>query len=225
MSLDLVGARIRAPVVTPFPDAAEEVLHMGIGHGRHIRLVLCDEVLHRGGEPVPIERSPTVGEQHERHTSAAQHAMDLVQHGERVGEVLEDVTGDHEVLALVVERLQTVGVEIRDDVGHREGGFTELGEQIAVGVGHPPIDVADVGTRVRDREGRMSGSQLDPVADEVARQQSAQRSPIQRAYSHHHSPECSGGPSDEARSPQREIRRAARPLRLPSSASDAGGRR
>ena len=129
VSVDLLGARIRARVVTPLPDAAEEVLHMGIGDRGHIRLVFCDQVLHRGWEPVPIECSPTVGEQHERDASAAQHAMDLVQHGERVGEVLEHVAGDHEVLALVVERLQTVGVEIRDDVGHREGGFTELGNR------------------------------------------------------------------------------------------------
>ena len=39
------------------------------------------------------------------------------------------MTGDHEVLALVVERTQTVGIQIGDDVGHREGGLTELGKR------------------------------------------------------------------------------------------------
>ena len=119
--------------------------------------------------------------------------MDLTQHRERVREVFEHVTGDHEVLALVVEGTQAVGVKIGDDVRHGEGCLTELGKELTIGVGHPSIDIAHVRARVRDGKRGVPGTQLHTISDEIPREERTQRSAIQRLDSDHHPPQCSGG--------------------------------
>ena len=88
--------------------------------------------------------------------------MDLAQHRKWVREVFEHVTGDHEVLALVVEGTQAVGVQIGDDVRHGEGCLTELGKELTVGVGHPSIDIAHVRARVRNGNGECPGPNSTP---------------------------------------------------------------
>ena len=194
VTFDRLRAGVGAPVVVPFPDAAEEVFDVIIGHCGHIGLVLRHEVLHRSRAPVAIEGPSTIGEQYECDTSAPQHAMDLAEHRERVREVFEHVARDHEVLALVVEGTQTLGVQIGDDVGHGKRRIAELGKELTVGIRHPSIDIPHVGARVRNGERGVPGTQLHTISDEIPREERTQGCAIQGLDGHHHPPEHSGGP-------------------------------
>jgi hypothetical protein len=67
-------------------------------------LVLGGEVRHRGRWSGPIERPAPVREHDQRETAESQHAVNVGDHPERVGEMLEDVGADHEVLTLALDR-------------------------------------------------------------------------------------------------------------------------
>jgi hypothetical protein len=84
--------------------------------------------------------------------------------------------GNHdEVLAVVVERPELVDVEVGHDVGHRVLGVAQLGEQVAVLVGQPAVDVGDLHAVEGDGERLVARPQLDPGAEEVAAQQRPER--------------------------------------------------
>ena len=119
------------------------------------------------------------------------------------------MTGDHEVLALVVEGTQAVGVQIGDDVRHGERRLAQLGKELAIGVGHPSIDVAHVGARVRNGKRGVPGTQLHAFAYEIPCKERGHGRAIQRLDSHHHPLQCSGGLPEE-------VARHCRPLRSSS---------
>ena len=75
VSFDRLPAGISAPVVVPFPDAAEEVFDVIIGDGGHIGLVLRNEVLRRVG--AELDRTSVGG----RGAARARHPRSLTRDG------------------------------------------------------------------------------------------------------------------------------------------------
>jgi hypothetical protein len=86
--------------------------------------------------PVVVERATrawpgrwTKSKQQQGHTTHPEHAMDLSDHSDRIGQVLEHMGRDHEVDAPVRHLLKPVDVEVGLQVGLGKHGTVELREQ------------------------------------------------------------------------------------------------
>ena len=168
---EVVGQRTGfACSVDNFTGCIQVLGHMGVVDFTDVTFVLVHQMGERRGVAVAVECAVSVGDQQDQQPTGPQHTMDVDQHGQRIGKVLDDVTGYDEVLAFVLEPAEPVDVEIRDDVGWGEsGGLAEFGEQRTVLTRLPAVDVADR-YPIGDGEWDVARTDLDPLAAQPPRE-------------------------------------------------------
>src|SRR5262249_7101193 len=119
------------------------------------------------GRPIGVERRAPIGDQDDGDATGSEHPMDLVEDPERIGDVFEDMGSDDEVRAGIAERAQSVTIQVGHDIGTRELGLVQLGEERPIRVGLPPVDVADRRPADGQGKGHMAGAELEAVADQM----------------------------------------------------------
>jgi hypothetical protein len=102
--------------------------------------------------------------------------VDLVNLREWIGEVLEQVARDHEVLARVSEGGEAIDIQVGDDIGlwERRPGL-EVGEQREVLLRLPSIHVPDRNAWKWDRHRVMTRTELHTGAVEKTCEQPSRR--------------------------------------------------
>ncbi len=127
------------------PGERQELGDVRVIDHRDARVVLRNEMLEGGRRTVAVERTAPIRQHENHHSVGSQHPLDLVEEADRVGEVLEHVTANDEVLSPVLDHAEPVDVEVGDDVGREERHLgTELRIELVAVFGSPAIDVADL---------------------------------------------------------------------------------
>lgn len=122
------------------------------------RPVLGEKVIERRGIPSTVEGPVTVGKQDDHHSAGANDPVHLAYEPDGLSQVLEHVTADYEILALVWEGPKSVRVQVRHDVRFDEGCLrSELWEELPALVRLPAVHEADLGPGRGDLEGKMTG--------------------------------------------------------------------
>ncbi len=138
----------------------EELPNVVIVDGGDLRLELRDEMGECCGRPVSVEGAVAIREEEQKEAASSEDAVKFDHEPDRVGEMLEDVRTDDEVLASRGYRPELVYIEIRDEVRYREVcAFRELRVQVPVLVGRPPVDVQRGGP-VGKGHGLMAGAEF-----------------------------------------------------------------
>ncbi len=145
---------------------------MGVAHLDDPTLVLGHDMGERRRPPITVTGPMPVGEQDESHPSGAQDTVHLGHESDGLGQMLQDVAGDHEVLAGVRDRTQPFGVEVGEHVGLGERALRgQLREQLAALVGPPTVDVAHRDAGQGELEGVLSRPHLDARSEQMPGQQ------------------------------------------------------
>lgn len=153
-----------AGIVRMFAGCHQILLHVSVIDLADIAFVLVREVIEGRRVPVKVECTVPIGNEQDEQAAGSQHTIDIDEHGQRIGEMFDDVAGDNEVLALVGEPAKAVDIEIRDDVGFGEpGGLAELWEQRTVLLRLPAVDVSDFHP-ISNRERDVPRTDLHPLA-------------------------------------------------------------
>jgi hypothetical protein len=154
--LDLAGADVaEREVDEPRPVAV-------VAGPRRFRtlLVVGDEVLERGRFSVAVDAVAAVGQREQQDAAGPEHAHVRLERADRVLAVLEEVRGDHEVLASIRDGREALAVI--DAIHVHEGLVGQLRVLGAQLCGAEPVDVLDLG-RIRDRERAVQRAELDPL--------------------------------------------------------------
>src|ERR1700688_1828962 len=129
-------------------------------HGDPISM-LGDEMREWRRGPLAVKRVAPIGKKDKSGRTGLQDPVDLVDLREWIGQVLEQMARDHEVLARVSEGREAVDIEVGDDVGLGEGRpGLEVGEQREVLLWLPAVDVADRNARKGERHRVMARPEL-----------------------------------------------------------------
>ena len=132
-------------------------------------LVLGHHVVDAGGRPGVVEGPPSIRQQQQDHAAGAEDAVDLVEHPQGVGQVLEDLTGDDEVQARVSEGRQAVAVHVADNIGIGETcASPSSGNSAARRSSAVHRSTMDARSRMREGPGLVAGADLDALPLEVA---------------------------------------------------------
>jgi hypothetical protein len=82
-----------------------------------------------------------IGKENECHPSRTQHTVNVPEKAEWVGQVLEHVATDNEVLSRIPEGAKQIYIEVTDNVGSGKLGPFELREEDAILLRVPPVNV------------------------------------------------------------------------------------
>ncbi len=174
MQIELRETLLVRPGLVPVVGLPQVVLDVLVTDNSGTISMIGDEVLERSWRTSAVEGEAAIRKEDQDGRSRTQHPMDLLQLPERVREMLEQVAGDDEVLAAIVERRETVDIEIHDDVRLRErGAGVDVGEQLEVFIGLPTIQVSHGHAGVGDGQRVVARPELDARSIEETRKQDA----------------------------------------------------
>ena len=176
VQLELLTHLLGRPRGVPDVRLSQVVLDVFVTDNSDPISMFGDEMGERRRGTLAVERVASIRKKYENDPTRLEDPVDFVDLRERIGEVLEQVARDHEVLARVSEGGEAVDIEVGDDVGlgERRPGL-EVGEQREVLLGLPSIHVPDRNARKRDRHRVMTRTELHTGSVEKTREQPSRR--------------------------------------------------
>ena len=169
MRLDMALTLCR--IVRQSPDRCsgfDELFNVGIVHLGDTGLVLGDQVGKVRRSTKSVECDMAVRQQNQYNAAPTEHSVHICQKSHRIRQVLQEVASNHKVNTLVAQGLQSLDIEIGNDVRGRERSlFAKLRKEFSIGCRRPPVDVSNSDPRVRQRIGTVTGSQLNSRTKEM----------------------------------------------------------
>src|SRR6202035_2021330 len=97
----LPAAILRRPRLLPDTGLAQVIFEMLVTDDRDVVSIVRDHVLERSRRSLPIERVAAVGQEDQRNAAALQHAVHVFELCQWIGEMLQEMARNHEVLTRV----------------------------------------------------------------------------------------------------------------------------